>query len=334
VVAVLSPYPWQERPWRQLLAAAGQGRLPHALLLAGAEGLGLGHFARALSARLLCTGDAGPEACGECKSCLLFGAGNHPDLVIMEPEEAGKAIKVEAVRELVEFNQLSSQYGRHKIAVIEPAEAMNRSAANSLLKTLEEPTPASVLILVSHRPGQLPVTVRSRCQRVNFSSADGPDTLAWLGAQLGDAARARELLDLAGGRPLTALQLEREKHLEMQLALLDDLASLHAAGGDPVGLAQKWTGLDSTRVLQWLLGFIPAMARAGLGLQAAPGESRLQQRLQGLGQGLDLHQLLEWYDIVLRNYRAVTGPYNLNQQGLLEEVIVNWQALFQPMQRR
>lgn len=331
---MLSPYPWQARPWRQLLAAAGQGRLPHALLLAGADGLGLDYFARALAARLLCTGDAGMEACGKCKSCLLFGAGNHPDLVIIEPEEAGKAIKVEAVRELVEFNQLSSQYGRYKIAIIEPAEAMNRSAANSLLKTLEEPTPGSVLILVSQRPGQLPVTVRSRCQRVNFSGNNEPDTLNWLAARLAEAASAQELLTLSGGRPLAALQLEQENHLEMQMALLDDLAALNGAGNDPVGLAQKWTGLDCARVLQWLLGFIPVMARAGLGAAPEAGENLLLGRLQGLGQALDLLQLLEWYDIVLRNYRAVTGPYNLNQQGLLEEVIVGWQALSQPMQRR
>jgi DNA polymerase-3 subunit delta' len=331
---VLSPYPWQAQPWRRLLAAAGQGRLPHALLLAGAEGLGLGHFARALAARLLCMGDDGSEACGECKSCLLFRGGNHPDLVIIEPEEAGKAIKVEAVRELVEFNQLSSQYGRYKITVIEPAEAMNRSAANSLLKTLEEPTPGSVLILVSHQPGQLPVTVRSRCQRVNFNGSDEPDTLDWLATQLAESASARELLALARGRPLAALQLEQEGQLENQLALAADLASLNTPGGDPVGMAQKWTGLDCTRVLQWLLGFIPVMARASLGMAAVPGENRLLERLQRLGQDMDLLQLLEWYDIVLRNYHAVTGPYNLNQQGLLEEVIVGWQTLFQPMQRR
>lgn len=329
---MLSPYPWQDRQWRQLLSALEQGRLPHALLLAGAEGLGVGHFARALAARLLCTGGTAEEACGTCKSCLLFAAGNHPDLVVIEPEEAGKVIKVEAVRELVEFIHLSSQYGRHKVAIIEPAEAMNRSTANSLLKTLEEPTPASVLILCSRQPAQLPVTIRSRCQRLNFSGRDDADTRAWLAGRLADGERARELLALAGGRPLAALQLEQEASLEKQAALLDGLIAVAGGARDPVSTARDWAGLGATLVLQWLLEFIRIMIRAGLSRRPVPVDNPLQPRLEQLGRGRDPIQLLDLYAKVLRNYRAATGPFNLNPQGLLEEIIVYWQALAQPVE--
>jgi len=326
---VLSPYPWQQRQWQQLLAMAGQGRLPHALLLAGPAGLGIEEFARALAARLLCEKAAEAEpACGECRACRLFAAGSHPDAVFIEPEETGKDIKVEAVRELIAFLQLSSQYGRHKPAVIVPAEAMNRSAANTLLKTLEEPTPGSVLILCSRRPAQLPVTIRSRCQRLNFSAAADAEALAWLAEQAGGEERARELLELAGGRPLAALQLDAEGLLEKQAALLDDLTALRGRGGDPVGTAQKWGGEDTLQVLQWLLVFIQAMVRVRLDAAGEHGGS-LQERLSNLAQGLDLLSLLEWYAIVMRNYRAATGPYNLNRQGLLEEIIVSWQSLAQ-----
>jgi DNA polymerase-3 subunit delta' len=329
---VLSPYPWQDRQWRQLLSALEQDRLPHALLLAGADGLGVGHFARALAARLLCTGGTGEEACGACKSCLLFAAGNHPDLVIIGPEEAGKAIKVEAVRELVEFIHLSSQYGRHKVAIIEPAEAMNRSTANSLLKTLEEPTPASVLILCSRQPAQLPVTIRSRCQRLNFTGGDDEDTRAWLAGQLTDGGRARELLSLAGGRPLAALQLEQEASLEKQAALLDGLIAVADGTRDPVSTAREWAGLGAAQVLQWLLEFIRIMIRAGLTRRPAPADNPLQPRLEQMSRGRNTLQLLEWYAIVFRSYRAATGPFNLNPQGLLEEIIVHWQALSQSVQ--
>lgn len=329
---MLSPYPWQDRQWRQLLSALDQDRLPHALLLAGADGLGVGHFARALAARLLCTGGTVEEACGTCKSCLLFAAGNHPDLVVIEPEEAGKVIKVEAVRELVEFIHLSSQYGRYKIAVIEPAEAMNRSTANSLLKTLEEPTPASVLILCSRRPAQLPVTIRSRCQRLNFSGREDEHTRAWLAEQLADGERAPELLALAGGRPLAALQMEQEASLEKQAALLDGLIAVAGGAKDPASTARDWTGLGTAAVLEWLLEFIRIMTRAGLTRRPAPTENPLQARLEQLARGMDTLQLLEWYAIVLRNYRAATGPFNLNPQGLLEEIIVHWQTLAQPVE--
>jgi len=327
---VLSPYPWQQRQWRQLLAIAGQGRLPHALLLAGAAGLGIEEFARALAARLLCerATDAEP-ACGECRACRLFAAGSHPDAVFIEPEESGKDIKVDVLRELIGFLQLSSQYGRHKLAVIAPAEAMNRSAANSLLKTLEEPTAGCILILCSQRPALLPVTIRSRCQRLNFSAVADADTLNWLAEQAGGVERARELLDLAGGRPLAALQLDADGLLDKQAALLDDLAALRGRGGDPVSTAQKWCGEDAIQVLQWLLLFIQAMVRLRLDAAAGGNRGGLQERLRTLTQGLDLLPLLEWYAIVMRNYRAATGPYNLNRQGLLEEIIVCWQSLAQ-----
>lgn len=332
---MLSPYPWQERQWRQLLSVLEQGRIPHALLLAGSEGLGLEDFARALAARLLCTEASGEqEACGTCRSCRLFAAGSHPDTVCIEPEEAGKAIKVEAVRALIDLLQLSSQYGRYKVAVITPAEAMNRNAANSLLKTLEEPTPGSVLILCARQPAQLPITIRSRCQRLNFSIAGDAATHAWLAERVGGAERAGELLTLSGGRPLAALELEQDASLEKQQALLDDLAALGKTGGDPAGTAQRWSADDIIRVMQWLLVFIRTMTRAKLAqTDAATGADRLQQRLKDLAQGVDLLQLLEWYAIVLRNYRAATGPYNLNKQGLLEEIIVYWQSLVQPQRR-
>lgn len=327
---MLNPYPWQQRQWRQLLGMAGQGRLAHALLLAGPAGLGIEEFARALAARLLCEKAAEAEpACGACRACRLFTAGSHPDAVFIEPEETGKDIKVDALRELIALLQLSSQYGRHKLAVIAPAEAMNRSAANTLLKTLEEPTPGSILILCSRFPTQLPVTIRSRCQRFNFSASTDADTLAWLAEQAGSGDRARELLELAGGRPLAALQLDAEGLLEKQAALLDDLAALRDRGGDPVGTAQRWGGEDVIQVLQWLLVFIRAMVGFRLDSIAGSGGGGLQERLMTLAQGLDLLSLLEWYAIVMRNYRAASGPYNLNRQGLLEEIIVCWQSLAQ-----
>lgn len=327
---MLNPYPWQQEQWRRLLEAAQQSRLAHALLLTGAEGLGIDEFLQAFAGRLLCEGPAGDHACGECRACLLFRSGNHPDIIHIRPEETGKPIRVEAVRNLIDYIHLSSQYGRYKIAVIEPAEAMNRHAANSLLKTLEEPPPQSIFILNSRRPSQLPVTIRSRCQQVNFPEP-APDTVReWLAGRLdGDTTRAAELLAMAHNRPLTALYLEEDGSMEKQSSLLADLGRLKSGAPDPVATARHWLDYGPAQVMQWLLVFIRLMGRQKLTPDEAGPASHFRKSLDELANGLDLLELLKWYDIVLDNYRAAAGPFNPNQQGLLEDIIVNWQNLSQ-----
>jgi len=329
---MLNPYPWQKVPWRRLLEAARQDRLPHALLLIGAEGLGIDEFIHALAARLLCEKAAGENpACGECRACLLYHSGNHPDIIRSEPEEPGKAIRVETIRDLIDYTHLSSQYNRYKLAVIDPAEAMNRHAANSLLKTLEEPPSHSIFILNSRNPSQLPVTIRSRCQTVSFPVPPTHTALEWLTEQLqGNADRAAELLIMARNRPLSALHLEEDNSVEKQAALLSDLEHLKAGASDPVATARRWLDLEPGRVMQWLLVFIRIMSGEKLTAVEPATGGGYRKTLRELANELDLLELLKWYDIVLDNYRAATGPFNPNPQGLLEDIIVNWQALSKP----
>lgn len=332
---MLTPYPWQARQWRQLLTAASQNRLPHALLLTGVQGIGLGYFADCLSASLLCqrTLENG-AACGECKSCILFHAGNHPDLVRIEPEEAGKQIKVDAIRELIDYIHLSSQYGGYKLASIKPAEAMNRSAANTLLKTLEEPPAGSLLILISYQPSRLPVTIRSRCQRLNFSAAVDETAQTWLKSQLSDQQTTpQELLQLAQGAPLKALTMASTDILERQYAVLQDLQAVRGRAADPVKIAEKWQGFEPQEVLQWLITLFSGMARLKLpGKTAINGgnsdNSNINNLLQELANGLDLGQLMLCYDVALKNYHTMTGPISINRQLLLEDIILFWQSLF------
>ncbi len=149
---------WQEARWKRVQDLRGIGRLPHALLISGPGGTGEGLFADALMQALLCTSATTAAPCGECNACREYTAGTHPDAVRIEPEEAGKAIGVDRIRELTGRLNLTSG-GRSKVARIEPAESMTLAAANSLLKTLEEPPGDSVLLLVSERPARLPATV-------------------------------------------------------------------------------------------------------------------------------------------------------------------------------
>ena len=148
-------YPWQAALWQQL---ASRKQHAHAYLLHGPAGIGKRALAERLRALLLCHAPVGLEACGQCKGCHLLAAGTHPDDFVLEPEEVDKAIRVDQVRELVSFVVQTAQLGGRKVVLLEPVEAMNLNAANALLKSLEEPSGNTVLLLVSHQPLLLAVT--------------------------------------------------------------------------------------------------------------------------------------------------------------------------------
>ena len=322
------PYPWQVNQWAQLRLAADRDKLAHALLLSGAEGSGIGQFALEFSRYLLCEAAVEGTACEQCRACILFKAGTHPDIRLVSPEEQGTRIKVEAIRELLAYLQLSNQYGKRKIALIEPAEGMNRHSANGLLKTLEEPAPSTLLILVSYQPAKLPVTIRSRCQHISFSRTDRQLASDWLSKQVKDPAQTEELLELAGGAPLRALDLEQEDALQNQAQLLEDLQKAARRVADPIRVAEKWQKHDATEALrQLLLLFSKMVVSCASGVEKTTRQAGSDARLRDMTAGLSPVSLLDCYDMALKNYHLLSSDTNLNKQSLLEEIIVQWQSI-------
>lgn len=322
------PYPWQVKEWEQVMLAAERDRLAHALLLSGSEGCGIAEFALEYARYLLCETAAGTAACGRCRSCLLFNAGNHPDILVVQPEDGGTQIKVDAVRELIAYLQLSKHYSRHKIVIIEPAEGMNRHAANSLLKTLEEPAQSALLMLVSYQQGKLPVTIRSRCRKISFRQVDRQLAHEWLNGQVKDPEQAGILLDLAGGAPLKALRLNETDAVQQRHELVADLQEARRAHTDPVKLAEKWQKHDAVEILIRLQSMFGKMATMRCTEAAEnPANSVINRELNQLASGLSLSQVLECYDLAMKNYQLGTGEFNLGKQGLLEEIIVHWQSI-------
>jgi len=331
----MSDLPWQQKQWAQLASAAANDRLPHALLLTGPGGIGLTEFALQFAGSLLCQ-NAGTDArqCGQCRACILVRAGNHPDILRVNPEEPGKQIRVEEIRSLVEFMHLSSHSGHHKVAVIDPADAMNRSAANTLLKILEEPPAGAVMLLCCSQPGRLPITIRSRCRQLAFNGDCGLATREWLAQRLDvDSATAMALLQRAGGVPFRALALAEVEALSKQDTLVQDLCELRQAAANPVALAQKWEAFGFPEVLVWLQEILRNAVVCKLAPGAPGNLSSENGHLQQIADELDLSQLVASYDLALRNYQGATGPFNLNHRGLLEEFIVHWQSTARPSRR-
>ena len=232
-------YPWQDSLWQQL---AGRKQHAHAYLLHGPAGIGKRALAERLMASLLCQRPTAQDACGECKSCLLLKAGSHPDNYILEPEEADKAIKVDQVRDLVSFVVQTAQMGGRKVVLIEPVESMNVNAANALLKSLEEPSGDTVLLLVSHQTSRLLPTIKSRCVQQACPLPSEAMSLAWLAKALPDCSEEEriELLTLAAGSPLAAVNLQTQGVREQRALVVEGVKKLLKQQQSPTQLAEEW----------------------------------------------------------------------------------------------
>jgi DNA polymerase-3 subunit delta' len=316
-------YPWHREVWDRIQAAKRNGRLPHALLLTGAEGMGKHDFAVKLAESLLCKHpDDQGVPCGQCRGCNLLRAGTHPDNTRIEPEEPGKAIRIDAIREFTAKESLTAQAGGYKVVVIEPADALNIAAANSLLKTLEEPVPWTIMILVTSNPGRLPATIRSRCQVIHFKQPRRPVIEQWLKQRLPQSDSAL-LLDLASGSPLNAAALAGEGILEERDRMLQEFEHIFRRKADPVAVAARWDKLDLGRSLNWFSGWIIDMLRLRSGAENTNLINTDQsKRLHALASRIELKQLYALLDQV---YEAVRlSSTQVNSLLLLENLLLLW----------
>jgi DNA polymerase-3 subunit delta' len=321
------PYPWQQLLWAGLVERLKAGRLPHALLLSGPQGMGKRHFADGFALAMLCESPMEDNsACGVCRSCLLVAAGSHPDYLRVEPEEEGKVIGIDAVRKATKFQALKSQHGRQRVIQLQPADRLNANAANALLKTLEEPVGDTVLLLTTDRPMALLPTIRSRCQQVIFRPVDNPsaELLAWLTALLpADSPQPQLLLQMAGGAPLSALSLITEDELTLRQTLFDEFTALEQGTLSPLKLAERWMEQGAQRVLPWLYHCLADMVK----LKMVPNASRLtnpmlRPDLQALAEKVDLYFL----QALLLRVQERTGLLRgqANQQVIMEELLLAW----------
>lgn len=256
--------PWHAEVAEHVRAAWASKHLPHALMLQGADGLGKGHFAAWLSAAVLCEqSEATLIRCGACTSCKLIAAGSHPDLLWVMPEEDKQQISVDQIRAASErLNKTSFRRG-YKIAIVDPAHQMTPSAANSLLKTLEEPTPESLLILVTSRPSALMPTVRSRCQKITVRRPTTDESLQWLQQETGKPADAA-LLEFAAGAPLRALQFADGRFAQLDAQMQRGVSQLLSGESDVTQVASEWAKEALIERLTWLDLWLMSAARGAI----------------------------------------------------------------------
>ncbi|HMW17425.1 MAG TPA: DNA polymerase III subunit delta' [Accumulibacter sp.] len=351
--------------WQPLLQRRAQ--LPHALLFIGQRGLGKFALGKAIAAALLCEqpGQAG-EACGQCPACGWQAQGHHPDFRLLQPaaaanhgsgetdsavsgdggdggergtagEDSGKTVKkkasqwitIDQVRGLEDFLHVGTHRQGARVVLINPAEAMNRAAANALLKALEEPLPGTVFLLMASEAHRLLPTIRSRCQTIPVLRPAHAVAVEWLKqAAVTDAER---WLALAGGAPFLALELAGSGEKTLFDAWLAQ--AVRAAEGEVLACAAE---LDKVlkadprpgavkRLIEWAQKWLHDLLLAG---RALPPRYYLEQQalLQRLAGRSETRKLLAFNRKTLQ-YRA-QSEQPLNNRLFLEEFFAGYSSLF------
>ena len=333
--------PWLHSTQQRLRAAVAAQRLPHSLLLLSPLGLGGEQLANWITALTLCESPE-PRPCGVCRSCLLLRSDSHPDSYIVRLEEDARQIKVEQVRGLIESLALKSYRGGYKVAVIEGAEMLNASSANAFLKTLEEPTPNTVLVLIARPSHRLPATIASRCLRLTLSPPPTEAAIAWLnthahsyrrdGAEAGSGAQIPPqaaktsaqpswgaALALAGGAPLLAVELDAAGVAVLDAQMQESLRQLATGSVDVTLLAERWMQSDPGLRILWLENWITRRVHEWIGAGTSPQSAEpvglpaalLKPKIRALFELLDAARELRRL--------ASTG---MNQQLALEALLL------------
>ena len=322
-------FPWQQAIWRHLTAYIEQQRIPQALLLVGAAGLEKRHLAEIYAGALLCLSPpAAGAACGACGACKLYQAQTHADYMVIAPDEAGKAIGVDKIRQLTAKLALKPQYEGYRLVLIQPADSLNTAAANAFLKCLEEPTERTCFILLTDQAAKLPATIRSRCQKISFPTADRQVALDWLAGQ-GVAEHGEQLLSLAQGAPLLAKAYAEHGFLQQRHAYFQDWLNIAAGKSNLLLVAEKWQKqeiVSLTVLLTWLTSWVVDIVKLQCQSDApAISNPDFKKPLQGLAERLELTGLFIYYDKVLRSRSLLTTP--ANKLLLLETLLIDWSQL-------
>jgi len=315
-------YPWHNSYWQHLSAYVEQQRIPQALLINGVAGLGKQQLALYFAQYLMCSNKQAQTFCGHCESCQLFIANTHPDFIWVQPEEVGKAIGVDLIRNLIVKLRLKPQYSEFRVVLISPAEKMNNNSANAFLKCLEEPPERTMFILLAEKMQVLPATIISRCQKLLLTPPKLEEVSAWLQGQ-GITERQALLLNLAEGAPLLALNYAQSNVLEQRQNCFTEWQKILLANACPIELAEKWHKLPASQILSWLISWTEDIIKCHFHVERSLlRNADLEKHLNVLSKRLDLQCLYEFHRLLLTDIQRIQTQ--LNKQLLFEEILITW----------
>lgn len=332
-----TPLPWQAPQWAQLMQQKKAGQLAHAYLVQGDQGLGKRLFVEKFAIALLCLNKESADACGECSVCKMAVSGSLPDLIIIEPEEGSRVIKIDQIRLLSNFVNKSSHAGSGKVVVLDRAHSLNNAAANALLKTLEEPTGTTFIFLVTDLPGALSATIRSRCQRLQLSIPSTEKASQWLLEHLPQDSDKDTLTALAStfaSKPLLAFTQDSKSGIEGYGAMIQILSSLLNSTTELRAAVVQASKIGEVLSIGYLIEvstiLIKDLLTEAEPLSSSAEINALSSRLRKIGiESRNLSVLLLNYqqELVKGRHQLMSGS-NPNPQLIMESLLWQWTKLF------
>ncbi|HWP41812.1 MAG TPA: DNA polymerase III subunit delta' [Blastocatellia bacterium] len=311
-----------ERIKKLLRRAVQENRIGQGLILAGPRGVGKYRFALALAQALNCERPSVGDACGECLSCRRIAAGEHSDVQTFSPD--GQFIKIGQMRGMSRESQFRPFEGRRRVSIIDEAHRLREEAANSILKTLEEPPPSSLIVLITSRPYALIETIRSRCQMLSFAPLSAAELETYLKANFKrPPEEMRMLARLAQGSIGRALEIDLGEHRDKRAALIELIEAVWIKR-DVVRLmnAAEFLGrkLDKDQFeahMQVLLTLLADLFHLKLGAGAdSLTNADIADRLASIARAVTLDQIMDWAEKIEELLQGLLR--NINRHIALE----------------
>ncbi len=317
--------PWLAGTHSSLSKRIAQGTLRGGILLLGDPGLGTQTLADSLAAVFLCEG-RGEIACGECSGCRWASQKQHPDLLVLSPEEDSVVIKVDAVRAMSEMLEKKSARGGYQVVIIADAEALNIASSNALLKTLEEPPGDVVFVLCCREKRSLLPTILSRCEQCVLPTPSVEQATQWLAVHYPQLSSPEQWLRWAKQAPYAVGAFLDNKYDHWRNRLFDDYLSMVSSPGDALSLTAGWQKASLSIILDIVSSLMSDLIR----LQLGGGSDCLvhQDREEVLRQLLALvspSSLWRYHDYLVQ-VRQHQHDGILNERLIRDELLLRWEA--------
>ena len=320
--------PWIAPHWNNLQSQVAADRLPHAMLWISPDGLGAKEFALFYLQWLMCSEPGSEGACGHCNHCNLFMAGTHPDFHHLTLLDKSKDIKIEQIRDLISKLVERPYQGGKRLVLVEPADRLNRSAANAFLKTLEEPGDDTFILLLTSRPEALGATIRSRCQAIHIQAPDEQQAFDYVQDKLpDDPAIARQAIKYAQNQPLTAVEMIESGSLQQRSDFISYLAASASGHLDPVALAGQYKQpAQVAEICDWLFSMMSDAERHASGLVDDHPEAPDYVSLVDTVAAKSPERRKIWLDKLTECKRTMIKGTNVNPTLTMESLMTGWIA--------
>lgn len=311
-----------------LARSLAASRLAHAYLFIGPEGSGQVETAHYLAKSILCTSE-GERPCGICSQCRRFESGNHPDVIVVEPD--GNAIKIAQIRELQKAFSRKAMENASKVYIIHQADRMTVEAANALLKFLEEPSTPVVAILLAESKSKLLPTVISRCQGIAFERRPVQQVEELLTAEGHSASRAKFLAHLKQSYGAAKEFAEQERFAEILSLVVQLSEELATRRGNPLFTIQEkvikpsWQGVEIDAWLDCLAWWYRDVLHVSLGLDRSVAADGQLDKYRSQAAQYRSYQLVGMIETILTTKKRLQG--NANVQLTLEQMILRLQGV-------